>query len=79
MLPLWQLYWRDVVLLASGGDVPVVNVDRLDALRALAARVGVDAAGAALEAVRETANRLTLNANTRLATEVLALDLPGYG
>jgi DNA polymerase-3 subunit delta' len=77
MLPLWQLYWRDVVLLASGGEVPVVNVDRLDALRALAARVGVEAAGAALEAVRETANRLALNANTRLAVEVLMLDLPG--
>ncbi len=77
MLPLWQSYWRDVILLASGSRVPPVNVDRRDALHEIAARVGADAAGRALAAVCRTAEHLKRNVNTRLVTEVLMLDLPG--
>ncbi|MBN1284912.1 MAG: AAA family ATPase [Anaerolineae bacterium] len=77
MLSLWQTYWRDVALLASGSRVPIVNADRAESLRRVAGRVGADAAGRALEAVCRTADYLARNVNTRLAVEVLMLDLPG--
>ncbi len=75
-LTLWQTYWRDVTLIASGGDVSLVNVDRLSALQALAGRVGAGEAGAALEAVCRASEQLARNANTRLVVEVLLMDMP---
>jgi DNA polymerase-3 subunit delta' len=76
MLTFWQTYCRDLLLLASGSDVPVVNADRLDALRTLARSLDTKAAAGALAAVGETLACLARNANTRLALEVLLLDLP---
>ena len=76
MFSLWQTYWRDVLLLAAGSDIPVVNVDRLPALQALAGRVSAEDASAALEAVCRAARQLERNANVRLATEVLLIDWP---
>lgn len=76
MLPLWQTYWRDIALLASQSRVPVVNADRMQRLRFVAERAGAEAAGRALEAVCRTMDYLSRNVNTRLAAEVLMLDLP---
>ncbi|GAB4442052.1 MAG: DNA polymerase III subunit delta' [Anaerolineae bacterium] len=76
MLTLWQTYWRDVVLLASGSSVSLVNIDRLPALQAVAAHAGPERAADGLEAVSGALERLAQNANTRLTVEVLMLDLP---
>jgi DNA polymerase-3 subunit delta' len=76
-LTLWQTYWRDVLLLATGSQVPLVNVDRRPGLQSLADRLGGEAAGRALEAVCRASERLARNANARLTTEVLLMDLPG--
>ena len=76
VLDIWQSLWRDVLLLVEASRVPPVNSDRLDDLRRLAAEVTPDEAHRALRAVWHTLEALNRNANTRLALDVLMLDMP---
>jgi DNA polymerase-3 subunit delta' len=75
-LRLWQTWWRDVMLLASGSGATLTNSDRLDALRDHANRFGVEKAKEAAAGIARTLWQLDHNANARLALEVLMLDLP---
>jgi DNA polymerase-3 subunit delta' len=75
-LNLWQTWWRDVMLLASGSEAVLTNLDRQAALRDCANRFGVDQARAAASNLAQTMWQLDHNANVRLALEVLMLDLP---
>lgn len=75
-LDVWQGFWRDVLLLASGSRAPIMNVDHHGALHDLAQRIDRDTAHHALDATRRTIGYLGKNANTRLALEVLLLDYP---
>jgi DNA polymerase-3 subunit delta' len=75
-LKLWQTWWRDAMLLASGSDAPLTNSDRLDALRHHAEQFGVEQARSAASGIAQTLWQLDHNANARLALEVLMLDLP---
>jgi DNA polymerase-3 subunit delta' len=79
MLDVWQGYWRDTLLIASGSRAPVTNYDHLDAITQLAQQIGTDTAQQALEATRRTLSYLDKNTNTRLALEVLTLDYPVFG
>ncbi|MCC6904545.1 MAG: DNA polymerase III subunit delta' [Anaerolineae bacterium] len=76
ILSLWQAWWRDVLLLAEGSAVAPVNADYTETLSGLAARITPEVARRALQAVRDTQDRLDRNANTRLAIEVMLLDMP---
>jgi DNA polymerase-3 subunit delta' len=69
-------WWRDVLLIASGSNAPLANIDRRAELEMWARQYGVTAASQALKTIRETAWQLERNANLRLALEVLALELP---
>ncbi len=75
-LRLWQTWWRDVMLLATGSDAMLIHSDRQDALREQARHFGVDRARAATFRLAQALWQLDRNANTRLALEVLMLDLP---
>jgi DNA polymerase-3 subunit delta' len=75
-LRLWQTWWRDVMLLASGSGAALTNTDRLDALRDHAGQFGVEQAKEAAAGIARTLWQLDHNANARLALEVLMLDLP---
>lgn len=78
LLELWQTYWRDVLLIGAGSDLPLANIDREDRLRRLSMGLQPGEALAALNATRELARVLaTTNANPRLALEVTLLDYPG--
>lgn len=72
----WQVWWRDVLLLASGSHVEPVNIDYLDELQQLAAQVGTGGAFHALQALHDTLEMLPLNVNVRLALEVMLLQMP---
>ncbi|HRL10845.1 MAG TPA: DNA polymerase III subunit [Aggregatilineales bacterium] len=76
LLDLWQTYWRDVLLLAYGGPVRVVNTDREVTMQQM--MYGIDAAQAvtALKATQALHAALQTNANVRLAVEVMLLDYP---
>lgn len=76
ILDTWQSWWRDVLLLAEGSEVPPLNVDYRDALQHVASRILPADARRALRAVRRTVDALSKYANTRLALEVLMLDWP---
>jgi DNA polymerase-3 subunit delta' len=76
MLDLWLGWWRDVVLVATGAQTALTNIDRQDRLEDHAQRYGAAAAARMVEALQETVQRLQRNANARLTLEVLMLDLP---
>ena len=76
ILLIWISLWRDVLLQSAGTTTPLANLDRAEEVAFLSQRVGLEAAQAALTALNRTLDLLDKNANTRLALEVLMLDLP---
>jgi DNA polymerase-3 subunit delta' len=76
VLSIWLRWWRDILLVQSGLDGRVVNLDRCADLGRLARAVSTTATGAAVESVRDTLQMLDQNVNARLALDVVALDLP---
>lgn len=76
MLELWLSYWRDALLLAHATVTPITNRDHDHALRQIAISVKLDDILKAINAIQRTATYLEANVNTRLALEVLMLDLP---
>lgn len=75
-LEVWLSFWRDVLLLASGGDLPISNFDRSEEIERAAAKFGLSSACRMVSAVERTVDLLEHNVNARLATEVLLLSLP---
>ncbi|MBI5567083.1 MAG: DNA polymerase III subunit delta' [Chloroflexi bacterium] len=75
-LDLWRTWWRDVLLAASGSAAELVNLDRVEHIRALAQHVTVEQSTAAAEACGRAVWQLDRNATARLVVEVLLLDLP---
>jgi DNA polymerase-3 subunit delta' len=75
-LDIWMSWWRDVLLSAAGAERGMVNVDRLDPIRAAAIEMQTADAARALRALRDARGQLEENANPRLALEVLMLRLP---
>jgi DNA polymerase-3 subunit delta' len=73
---VWLSFWRDVLVSASGSSAPLVNVDRLAEIEALAARLGLPAARQVVEATETAIERLEKNVNARLLAEVTLLDWP---
>lgn len=75
-LLLWLSYWRDVLVAASGASAPLVNVDRAEEIRALAARLGLETARRLTGQTEKAVERLDMNVNARLLVEVTLLDWP---
>ncbi len=76
-LQVWTSLWRDVMIQASGAAAPIANLDRTEEVGYLAERFGLDGARQTLAVLNRTLDLLGHNANARLASEVLMLDLPG--
>jgi DNA polymerase-3 subunit delta' len=77
LLLLWSSYWRDVVLCAAGTELPLVNTDWIDQIRAEAGRFGLPVAYQMLSSIQRTLRLIDeTNVNQRIATEVLMLDMP---
>ena len=75
-LDLWRTWWRDVLLAASGSAAELVNVDRVEQIRAQARQIDLNQAQAAAEACGRALWQIDKNVTARLAVEVLLLDLP---
>ena len=75
-LELWTGWWRDVLLLKSNSATPLTNIDRQKELIQIASLCDITAVQAALTALQMTVDQLSRNANTRLALEILLLNLP---
>ncbi len=76
-LDLWLDWWRDLLLVKTGLEEAVTNVDRLEELRRMAPGFRVAQVRAFIDSIQLTGDQLKQNANARLALEVLMLSLPG--
>jgi DNA polymerase-3 subunit delta' len=75
-LLFWLSLWRDVLIRAAGASAPIANLDRETEVEHLASRAGMDTARRTIACLQRILALLDVNINTRLAAEVLMLDLP---
>lgn len=75
----WETWWRDVLMLAEGAGVPLVNVDYRATLEQIAQQAGREGARRGLRVLRDTVGLLAAtNVSARLALEVMFLELPVF-
>jgi DNA polymerase-3 subunit delta' len=77
-LQTWISIWRDLLLRTAGASAPLVNLDRVEQIEALASQIGIEKARATISRLEHTLDLLDRNVNARLATDVLMLDLPAF-
>lgn len=75
-LDLWRDYWRDLMLQKLGRADMIINIDRKAELEETARGYRLDQIKTFIGAIQSAAEQLRQNANTRLALEVLMLDIP---
>jgi len=75
-LELWLTWWRDLLLITGGSPETIGNVDAAEPLEQEAHRYDLRAIFMFLKAIRRTQRQLEMNADPRLALEVLMLELP---
>ncbi len=76
VLLTWTEWWRDLTLSAAGSEGGILNVDRIEEIRAAARGLRVADAAAFVQALRDARGQLEENASARLALEVLMLRVP---
>jgi DNA polymerase-3 subunit delta' len=76
VLAVWLGWWRDVLLLSSGSQVALTNVDRRAMLVQQAGQVTIRQAQRMVAQLCAAIKNLDRNVNVRLALEVLLLSLP---
>ena len=76
ILDLWLDYWRDLMLVKLGCHDMITNVDRKDELVEVARGYRLDQIKAFIESIGSATEQLRQNVNTRLALEVMMLDIP---
>jgi DNA polymerase-3 subunit delta' len=75
-LTLWLTIWRDVLLLQSGCQTSIINLDWRDALQALSRQSSLSQAQEMVTRLRAALVNLERHVNARLNLEVLLLRLP---
>lgn len=76
-LALWECWWRDVMVVSSGAtNVAISNIDYQSEIQSASSQVDSGQAANTISAIRNTQDNLRKNANTRLALEVLMLQIP---
>ncbi len=76
ILHVWLSLWRDVLLHACGASAPLVNLDKENEIKTLAARYPIAVSQQVISSLTHTLDLFDLNINSRLAIENLMLDLP---
>jgi DNA polymerase-3 subunit delta' len=77
-LHTWITFWRDLLLRSAGASAPLVNVDRADQIDTLASEISTEKARAMISRLEYTLELLDRNINSRLALDVVMLDLPAF-
>jgi len=75
-LNTWLSLWRDVLLRSAGASASLTNPDRELDIQSLVDGISLPDALRVVSAIERTQDLLDRNVNTRLATEVLLMDLP---
>jgi DNA polymerase III subunit delta' len=76
---VWLSYWRDLLVVISGSRAPLVNLDLQHELHDLVADIDLPTARVCASALEKGLERLDMNMNMQLLTEVLLLDWPRIG
>jgi len=72
-LMVWLSFWRDVFLRAAKADSPLTNVDRVEQVESLAAKLSLPVARQRVSEAEKAISRLERNVNARILAEVLLL------
>jgi DNA polymerase-3 subunit delta' len=75
-LELWLNWWRDLLLIRGGSPDTISNADLSASLEQEAREYCLQDIVAFINSIRTTLRRLDVNVDSRLALEVLMLDLP---
>ena len=75
-LDLWLSWWRDLLLITGGSPDTISNVDVAASLEQEARRYDLRSVVQFVKAIHRTQRALEMNADPRLALEVLMLNLP---
>ena len=73
---VWISFWRDLLIIASRANTPLIHHDYEAVLRSLASEIPLSEIHAQLARLEDGFDQLDKNANTRLLTEVIVLGLP---
>lgn len=76
MIQVWLSFWRDVFLAAGESSAPLVNQDKEEEIRQLAARYKTDVSHQVVSSLIRSLELLDRNINLRLMLGNLMLDLP---
>jgi DNA polymerase-3 subunit delta' len=76
LLALWLTVWRDLLLLCSGSQAMIINLDWQEKLRSLAPHLNLVQARDMVSGLRRALINLDHNVNPRLNLEVVLLKLP---
>jgi len=76
ILEVWLTYWRDILLVLSEADVPLVNIDRRGEIDQVAAEIDLKTAQNMVRQLDHSRTLLDKYANTQLTIENLFLRLP---
>jgi DNA polymerase-3 subunit delta' len=77
VLDLWRDFWRDLMLQKLGRDDMIINIDHKAELAEMAPIAsGLAQIKGVINSIQSAGDALRQNANTRLALEVLMLDIP---
>jgi DNA polymerase-3 subunit delta' len=78
-LELWLSWWRDLLLITGGSPDTISNVDLVASLQQEARRYDLRGVVRFVKAIHRTQRALEMNADSRLALEVLMLSFPAQG
>ena len=73
---VWLSFWRDILLVASGAEVPIVNLEWEKDITSLAGATGSRTARICTTNLEQGLLQLDQNLNRQLLTEVLLMDWP---
>jgi len=76
ILQVWLSFWRDVLILSMDASIELTNQDREEEIKQLADSISVYQTREFVSRLEQSYDLISHNVNTRLATEVLLLDLP---
>jgi DNA polymerase III subunit delta' len=76
VLLVWLSFWRDVMLQCAEASAPLENLDWTERIRSISEWIGPTRARQFVASIQRIQACLDENVNTRLALEVLMLDLP---
>ena len=76
IISLWLTFWRDVSILATGAEVPLVNIDREAFIRKTADKVDMITVQKIMTSLEAGLKQLDVYVNSRLLTENLLMLWP---